>query len=246
MSTFLIVHGAFGGGWEWASTAAALRALKHEVYTPTLTGMGERHHLGPNIGLATHIEDVLAVLEFEDLHDVVMCGASYGGMAVTGAADRDPDRVALVVYIDGLVPKDGQSGLDLLPPWFDAMVRDAADGRGHGWVPIPSAIIPPEGLISEDARDQYVARLRSQPAASFTEPIRLTGRIDSLPRAFIRCTAGALDSDPIEPMAARARSEGSMYRELATPHDPQLFDPQGTAEVLDELVSSFRSRSCGV
>jgi pimeloyl-ACP methyl ester carboxylesterase len=245
LATFLIVHGAFGGGWEWASTAAALRALKHEVYTPTLTGMGERHHLGPNVGLATHIEDVLAVLEFEDLHDVVMCGASYGGMAVTGAADRYSDRVALVVYIDALVPRDGQSGLDLLPAWFDAMVREAGDDRGHGWVPIPAAIIPPEGLISESARDHYVSRLRSQPVASFTEPIRLTGRVDSLPRAFIRCTANALDGDPIEPMAARARSEGWIYRELATPHDPQLFNPASTAEILDELVASFWSRSFG-
>jgi pimeloyl-ACP methyl ester carboxylesterase len=239
LATFVIVHGAFGGGWEWAAVAGALRALEHNVFTLTLTGMGERHHLGPELGLTTHIEDVVAVLEFEDLHDVVMCGASYGGMAVTGAADRVPERIALVVYIDALVPQNGQSGLNLLPPAFGKMVRDAADARGHGWVAIPPGILPPEGLIPDEARAKYIARLRNQPIGTFTEPIRLTGSVDRLPRAFIRCTGGVLEGDPIAPMATRARSEGWIYRELATPHDPQLFNPTGTAAMLDELDSAL-------
>lgn len=101
--------------------------------------MGERGHLGPDAGLATHVEDVVAVLEFEDLHDVMLCGASYGGMPVTGAADRVADRIGLVVYIDALVPADGQSALDLLPEEFGDRVRAAADELGHGRVSIPSA-----------------------------------------------------------------------------------------------------------
>ncbi len=88
MATIVIVHGGFGGGWEWTPVAQTLRESGHVVFTPTLSGMGERSHLGPGLGLGTHIEDVVAVLEFKDLHDVVLCGASYGGMAVTGAADR--------------------------------------------------------------------------------------------------------------------------------------------------------------
>ncbi len=88
VSIFVIVHGGFGGGWEWTPVAQALRDNGHIVFTPTLSGMGERSHLGPGLVLGTHIEDVVAVLEFEDLHDVVLCGASYGGMAVTGAADQ--------------------------------------------------------------------------------------------------------------------------------------------------------------
>ncbi|HVF11830.1 MAG TPA: alpha/beta fold hydrolase, partial [Actinomycetota bacterium] len=84
MAEFVIVHGGFGGGWEWTEVAKDLRSRGHEVYTPTLTGMGERSHLGPRIGLATHVEDVTSVMEYEDLRDVVLCGASYGGMAVTG------------------------------------------------------------------------------------------------------------------------------------------------------------------
>lgn len=237
MARFVIVHGGFGGGWEWTEVARELRSRGHEVFTPTLTGMGERSHLGPHVGLATHVKDVVAVLEYENLWGVVLCGASYGGMAVTGAADRIPDRIKLVVYIDALVPRNGQSGLDLLPAAFGDMVRARAGQQGHGWVPIPEAVLPPEGLIPDEKRSGYVARLRPQPVATFTEPIFLTGAIDRLPRAFVRCTGAALDvgGDPIAPFAAQAKSEGWLYRELVAPHDPHLFDPAGTAAVLNEL-----------
>jgi pimeloyl-ACP methyl ester carboxylesterase len=240
MATFVIVHGGFGGGWEWAPVARALRAGGHDVLTPTLAGMGERGHLGPEVGLATHVDVVVGVLAFEDLRDVVLCGASYGGMAVTGAADRVADRIALVVYVDALVPGDGQSGLDLLPEAFGSMVRAAADEHGHGWAPIPPAVLPPEGWIPEAERARYVARLRPQPVATFTEPVRLTGALDRLPRAFVRCTGGVIDvgGDPIASMAARAQAEGWPYRELAAPHDPHLFDPAGTAAVLHELAAA--------
>jgi pimeloyl-ACP methyl ester carboxylesterase len=187
----------------------------------------------------------MAVLEFEDLQDVVLCGASYGGIAVTGAADRAADRIALLVYVDALVPADGQSGLDLLPEAFGEIVRAAADERGHGWLSPPDAVLPPEGLIPEADRARYVARMRAQPVATFTESIRLGGGVERLPRAFVRCTGGVLDlgSDPIAPMAARARAEGWLYRELAAPHDPHLFDPAGTAAVLHELAAAASAQA---
>ena len=243
VSIFVIVHGGFGGGWEWTPVAQLLRERGHVVFTPTLTGMGERSHLGPRVGLGTHIDDLVAVLEFEDLHDVVLCGASYGGMPVTGAADRAPERIALLIYVDALVPVDGQSGIDLLPEGFGALVRAAADEHGHGWVAIPDAVLPPEGLIADELRARYVARLRDQPVATFTEPIHLAGASSDVRRAFIRCTGGELDvgGDPIEPMAARARAEGWLYRELSAPHDPHLFDPTATAAMLDELVTTAMS-----
>ena len=240
MATFVIVHGGFGGGWEWTPVAQALRMQGHIVFTPTLTGMGERVHLGPDVGLATHVEDVVAVVEFEDLDEVILCGASYGGMPVTGAADRVADRIRLIAYVDALVPADGQSALDLLPEWFADMVRAASGDLRHGWVSIPPALLPPEGLIAEKDRGRYVARLRDQPVATFTDPIQLTGAVDRVARAFVRCTAGAVDvgGDPIEAMAVRARTEGWLYRELSTPHDPHLFDPAGTAAVLHELAAT--------
>jgi pimeloyl-ACP methyl ester carboxylesterase len=99
VATFVIVHGGFGGSWEWTPVAARLRARRHEVFTPTLTGMGERAHLAaPEVGVSTHIEDVIGVLAMEDLRDVVLCAHSYGGIPITAAADQAPERVGLVIY----------------------------------------------------------------------------------------------------------------------------------------------------
>jgi pimeloyl-ACP methyl ester carboxylesterase len=206
--------------------------------------MGERAHLGhPRVGLSTHVEDVVAVLELEDLHDVVLCGHSYGGMPVTGAADRAIDRMRLVIYIDALVPRHGQSAFDLLPGTFRQLAQTSADTAGDGWrVPIPAAVLPPEGWVTTDKRARYVARLGDQPLATFAEPLNLTGAIDSVRRAFVRCTGDELGreigGDPIAPLAARARDEGWLYLELVAPHDPQLTDPVGTANVLHTLTVS--------
>jgi alpha-beta hydrolase superfamily lysophospholipase len=248
VSTFVVVHGAWGGGWEWADVARDLRVRGHDVFTPTLTGLGERSHLhrGQPIGLATHVADVVASVRFEDLADVVLCGASSGGVPVTGAAHELGDRVQSVVYIDALVPASGQSALDLLPAPFAALVRDGLDQHGPAWrVPIPpdlrEALVPP-GSLPDDRRTHYLDRLRDHPAASLADPLRLPEGPHRKARAFVRCTGGALDGqadgDPIEAGAARARAEGWPYRELDAPHDPQLFEPAGLTEVLHDLAST--------
>jgi pimeloyl-ACP methyl ester carboxylesterase len=251
MSVFVIVHGAWGGGWEWTPVAGLLRRRGHQVFTPTLTGMGDRAHLGRHepVGLATHVQDVVATIEFENLDDVVLCGASFGGMPVTGAADLVAERISLVIYIDGLVPQDGQSALDLLPEAFGAIVRSRVDADGpEGRVPIPAGLreaLVPQGSLADDVRANVLARLCDQPAASFTEPLRLSGAVDQLPRAFIRCTSGdyqdELGGDPIEACARRARAEGWTYREITTPHDPHLFNPVGIVDLLHELAHAGRS-----
>jgi pimeloyl-ACP methyl ester carboxylesterase len=238
MATFVIVHGGFGGSWEWSPVASRLRARGHEAFTPTLTGMGERAHLAaPDVGVSTHVEDVIGVLVMEDLRDVVLCAHSYGGIPVTVAADQAPERVGLVIYIDALVPEDGQSAFDLLPDWFAAEARATADERGR--VPMPAVLDPPEGWIDESERSRYLRRPRPQPLGSFAERVRLTGAGAQLPHAFIRCTHDAPPGDPIAAIAARARTSGWAYRELAAPHDPQLLDPDGTVRALDELAASI-------
>ena len=240
------MHGGWGGGWEWTAVAQSLRERGHNVFTPTLTGMGERAHLGyPQVGLSTHIADVVATVELEELHNVVMCAHSYGGMPVTGAADRLAERIALVIYIDALVPSDGQSAFDLLPAAFRELARASAEAQGDGWrVPIPPAVLPPRGWIPDEIRGHYVERLRDQPLATFAEPLHISGSIESTLRAFVRCTSDELGrdigSDPIAPMAERARREAWLYRELVAPHDPQLTDPAATAAVIDELIGAAR------
>lgn len=239
MTTFVIVHGAFGGGWEWTPVAQSLRAMGHDVFTPTLSGMGERAHLGHEASLSTHMSDVVAVLEFEDLSDVVLCGASYGGMAVTWAADRNPERVSAVIYIDALVPEDGQAGIDLLPEGFRRDVLAQEETESDQLVAVPAEVMPPAGLIAEDARSRYIERMRPQPISTFTEPVRLSGAIEQVTRAFIRCTRSSFANDPVAPMGERAQARGWPYRELDTYHDPQLFDPVGTAAALDELATAM-------
>jgi pimeloyl-ACP methyl ester carboxylesterase len=238
MSTFVVVHGGFGGAWEWTPVACRLRTRGHDVFTPTLTSMGERAHLAAaDVGLGTHIEDVVAAVEMEDLYDVVLCAHSYGGVPVTGAADHLRERIRLLIYIDALVPRNGQSALDLLPEWFGAAARATADERGR--VPMPAVLEPPRGWIDEEERIRYVRRLRPQPLGSFTEPVRLSGAVDRLPTAFVRCTRAAPPGDPIAMIAEQARGRGWAYRELAAPHDPQVLDADGTARLLHELASSI-------
>ncbi len=237
MATFVIVHGAWGGGWEWTPVAGLLRQRGHDVFTPTLTGLGERTHLGRDIGLADHIADVMAVLEFEALRDVVLCGHSYGGMVVTGVADRVADCIRQLVYLDALVPTHGQAVLDLVPDEFAQELQRSAQGEPDQRMPLPQALLPPHDLLPGDRVPAYVARLRPHPLGTFTEPVRLSGAGDALPRAYVRCT-GDPDDALMAHFAARAHAEGWQYRELSTYHDLQLLDPEGTAAVLHELVGA--------
>jgi pimeloyl-ACP methyl ester carboxylesterase len=240
MATFVIVHGGWGGGWEWTPVARLLRERGHEVFTPTLTGLGERAHVGSAIQLSDHIEDVLAVFQFEELRDVVLCGHSYGGMVVTGVADRIPDSIRLLAYLEAFVPEDGQAITDLVSREFRDVILQMAEEEGDGSVPYLEEVWPPEGLIPEQTRASYMARMRPQPAGTMTEPVRLSGAVERLRRAYVRCTGGEqVDAEEyFAPFAARARAAGWPYRESATPHDLHLFDPEGTAAILHDLATA--------
>lgn len=123
MATFVLVHGSWSGGWIWAPLRPHLEEAGHRVLTPTLTGLAERHHLnGPEVGLSTHLEDVASLLEWEDIHDAILVGHSYGGMVITGVAARAVDHIGQVVYVDAFAPLTGQSAFDLLPWLRDAFV----------------------------------------------------------------------------------------------------------------------------
>jgi len=224
MATFTIVHGGWGGGWEWREVETLLRARGHDVTRPTLTGIGERAHLfSPSVNLDAHVEDVVRHLEFEGLEDVVLCGHSYGGMVVTGVVDRVPARVSRLVYIDAFVPHDGESLFDLLPPEWVSMLRaSATDGR-----------VPPPGE-NPAYPAWYVERVRDHPLAAFEQPLRLSGRDDAVPRSYIRC----LQSDaPLEPCIERARSAGWTMREIDAQHDAHVGDPVGLADLLSAAAS---------
>src|SRR5881275_59692 len=147
-STFLVCHGAWSAGWAWKRMHPLMAAAGHRLVTPTQTGIGEREHLAnPSIDLETHIQDILNVIKYEDLRDIVLVGHSYGGMVATGVADRARDRITQLIYLDAFVPEDGQSLFDLNGSG-DQMMKAAAEGDGWRAPPLPT---PPD-TSEEDAK----------------------------------------------------------------------------------------------
>ena len=234
--TFVLVHGAWHGGWCWRQVTSLLREAGHDVWAPTLTGLGERAHLlDPRIGLDTHVEDVVGVLEYEELGGVILVGHSYGGMVISGVADRASDRVAHLVYLDAFVPDDGQALFDVLRPERRDLYLQQAQEKGEGWrVPAP----PPQALgITDETRASWLAaKLNPQPLRAFEQPVRLTNpAAAALPRTYVHCTEGPLVPS-FAPFAARVRSaSGWSYHELATGHDAMLTAPEPLAGILLEL-----------
>jgi pimeloyl-ACP methyl ester carboxylesterase len=174
MATFVLVHGAWHGGWCWPRVAEPLRARGHRVFTPTLTGLGERAHLArPEIDLETHIADVVGLIESEELESVVLCGHSYGGMVVSGVADRLVARVGALVFLDAFVPEDGQSLLSLQPPDRAQRMREAAAKHG-GWrvPPFPASHF---GVRDGADRAWIDRRCVPHPFRTLDQPARLTG-----------------------------------------------------------------------
>ena len=174
MATYVLVHGAWGGGWKYARVAQRLRARGHTVFTPTLTGCGDRSHLlSGAINLTTHVTDIVNVIRYEDLSGVVLAGHSYGGMVITGVADRPPDMVAALVYLDAFMPEDGKSLFDLNIPKNMQMLSSAPARLAGCRAAAPGAEF--FGVNEQDAARVDAAR---RPASDrvFTEKIRLTGK----------------------------------------------------------------------
>ena len=135
MATIVLVHGGTSGGWAWKPIASKLRDKGHEVYTPTLTGLGERVHLlTREIGLDTQIADIVNVLVFEDLHDVILVGHSLAGMIITGVADQVPERISKLIYLDSFLPENGESIMDLTLPEMRKTIDQMVQTQGEGWL----------------------------------------------------------------------------------------------------------------
>jgi pimeloyl-ACP methyl ester carboxylesterase len=239
MATFVLIQGAVVGGWCWRWVTPHLRAAGHEVYTPTLTGLGERVHLAsPQVDLDTHIEDVVNVLHYEDLTRVVLVGWSYGGMIVAGVADRAPERVVHVVYLDSDIPRDGDTSA---PPSQHAAREALARGHGDGWR-VPAEVTRAEALLLGELPDEQrrwiEARFTPHLLKTWTQPIRLTGAAAAIPTTYIRCTVGYDPTDEdTQRQDVRIRSEPSWrYRELNESHAAPFSAPHAVAEMLLEVV----------
>ena len=234
MTTFLVAHGAWSAGWVWKKIRPLMRQQGHELVTPTYPGMGERSHLAHrDVDLETHITDVLNVLYFEDLTDVILVGHSYGGMVATAVADRAADRITQVVYVDAFVPRDGQSLLAFYTEEGRVRMREAARLEGNGWR-VPPGPMPADSSAADVA--WATPRRVMQPLKTFEQPVHLTGAIDRLRRTYIYCTRPA-PSDIFRQFAERARSEaGWQYMEIDSSHNPHVTVPAALATLLDDLA----------
>jgi pimeloyl-ACP methyl ester carboxylesterase len=218
-STFVIVHGAWGGGWAWQKVDRMLRARGHEVYRPTLSGLGERVHLaGTAIGLDTHIDDVVNVLIYEDLRDVVLVGHSYGGMVITGVADRAPDRIRRMVYLDAFVPNDGESLMAITGNggWLKQMTQ--------GDFVVPAWVKP----------DQPLPHDVPHPLKTLNDPLILRNKsAKQIPTTYILTIDPGKTEDGFSAQAERAKKRGWTVLQMTADHNPHMSKPGELVPLLE-------------
>jgi pimeloyl-ACP methyl ester carboxylesterase len=234
MANIVLAHGAWSAAWAWKKMRPLLRAAGHEFFSPTYTGLGQRAHLArPEVDLSTHVQDVLSVLEFEDLKDVVLLGHSYGGMVATGVADKASNRIARVVYIDAFAPKDSQSLFDLTGPKAEGNMRAGAVKDGDGWK-LPINPMPPDTSPEDSAWAS--PRRRPQPIRTFEEKIRLTSTEAPPPRHYIYAKKNG-PGDVFRQFGERARSEaGWKYYEIDSSHNPHITCPDVLMSLLTDIM----------
>ena len=235
-TTFVLVHGAWHGGWCWRRLIPLLRDAGHEVFAPTLTGLGERSHLlSPAIDLDTHMRDVTAMLEYEELSDVILVGHSYGGMVITAAAHAAARRLAHLVYLDAFLPRDGECLLDFFSPQAREATLQRAREQGEGWYSPPQAEDQPFGVTDPTDARWVRSKLSAHPVATWLQPVRLADPVAvALPRTYINCTGTRWFTAHAE----RAKAEqGWRYREIATGHDAMITAPRELAAVLLEVAA---------
>lgn len=230
MATYVLVHGAWHGGWCWQRVTPLLWRAGHTVLTPTLTGLGERSHLlTRDITLDTFVKDIEQVLFYEDLSDVILVGHSFGGTVITAVADRASARIAQLIYLDAEVPLSGESDAGCLLPGALDFVLQRARERGDGWL-FTSSPAATFGVTDPDDQAWVDARTTPQPVATVTQPIFYGAAVEAIPHHFIACR-------PYEPLIAdiRARIQQDSswtYQEIDGGHDVMLTRPHELAERL--------------
>lgn len=241
MSTYVLVHGAWHGSWCWKRVRKALQAQGHEVFTPTLTGVGERSHLlSPRVNLETHINDVVNLIRWEELSNIVLCGHSYGGAVISGVADRVSERIGALVYLDAFLLEDGRSVHDEVPPEHRDAQLEGAKVHGEGWKvpPIPAA------AFNVNAKDAawMDRQCTMHPLAAFQQPLRLSGKMAAVKDVtFVLATDH--EGSPFMPSYERAKAKGWKTLSVACGHDVMLDMPEELATIL--LNAAPRSAASG-
>jgi pimeloyl-ACP methyl ester carboxylesterase len=230
MTTFVLVHGAWHGGWCWQRVAAKLRTKGHAVFAPSLTGLGDRAHLlSPAVNLSTHVTDIANIMRSYDLQDVVLCGHSYGGLVITGVADQLADSIQALVYLDALVPEDGQCMFDTLPQEIAAgFSKQAEQGDGYSVPPMTAE----QFNVNEADAPWMNEKCCNHPLASFTEPLTLTGQHLTVSRRVYVLAAG-FDHPGTKAAHESVKSRPGWTSEIMQGgHDLMVDNPDAVTELL--------------
>ncbi|MDT8911414.1 alpha/beta hydrolase [Amycolatopsis sp. PS_44_ISF1] len=234
VSTFLLVHGAWHGGWCWERVIPRLESAGHRVLAPSLTGYGDQAHLlGPEVGLETHVDDVVTLIETEDLREVILVGHSYAGMVISAVVNRVPERIAQLVYLDAMLPRDGETAVDAQPV-SQRLIDQAVDGWRIPPMPEQPAPFGLFGVTDPDDLAWLRGKLTDQPVLCLRQPVRLDNRAaDVVPRTHIRCV-GARPAGIVERPIPEVQPNGSPARvwELPTGHDCMITEPAKLTELL--------------
>lgn len=234
MANFVLVHGGWHGGWSYRKVARLLRQAGHEVYTPTLTGLGERSHLAVMpVNLDTHITDIINTILWEDLSDVVLVGHSYGGMVITGVADQISDRISTLVYLDALVPEDGDTLFTLRPEFMEPFVTRVATNEGLMVPPFPASTY--DTSLPEDWA-WIDEKATPHPFACFVQAIQLSGSFEAVAkRVYIYAAGGICDG-----MYDRFRTDAGarVISVESSCHSIMIDSPGRVAEILIETTQT--------
>jgi len=246
MATYVLVPGAWLGAWAWDDVAASLRERGHEVQPVSLPGLGDRVELGgPEVDLDAHIDHVVDLMSTADLTDVVLVGHSYAGIVITGVADRSPERLARLVYVDSAPLPDGMSMMDLYPPEAGQSLQRTVAERGGGWrLPFPSFEELGQGAsltgLGDEQRKLMQANAVAQPFGTYTQPLRLrrdAGDDASYDKVAIACDEMQQVIASGEPSVQALKGPGWTYLELATGHWPMFSKPEELADLLHSVAA---------
>jgi pimeloyl-ACP methyl ester carboxylesterase len=234
-TTYILVHGAWHGSWCWKRVRTALQSAGHNVFTPTLTGLGERSHLNSAaVDLSTHIADIVNLIKWEELSEVVLCGHSYAGSVIAGVADQIPDRIRALVFLDAFVLENGESLMNIVPSEVAQALREQARTTGEGWKLNP---IPAHVFGVRDPRDlAWVdAQCTPQAMATFEERIKLTGNLEQIQDvAYVFPTEHHLN---LLVSHERSKAKGWKIRTIGSSgHEIMIDHPQELAEFLLEYA----------
>jgi pimeloyl-ACP methyl ester carboxylesterase len=232
-TTFVLVHGAWGGGWQWRRLADRLRSRGHSVFTPTLTGLGERvHQLHPGVDLSLHIADVLGVIKYESLGNIVLVGHSYGGFVASGVAEVIPGKIRSLVFLDAFVPRNAEALVEIVQPAVQEVIR-SAQARGDSTVPVRDAAA---FRMNEKDRAWADSLANPQPIGTFLEKITLSGVRDRVARkTYIR--AVGYPNVSFDEFYARAKAEPSWRTyEVNCGHHIMIDEPDRLTEILLEVA----------